>query len=44
MLFEQGRKNFRRFFLKIDRLPEFLISQSSLFHSDVVEEKNELLK
>ena len=29
-----------RFFLKIARLPEFLIFQSKLFHSDKVEGKN----
>ena len=44
ILFAQGRIKFSRFFLKIERLPEFLILQSRLFHSDIVEGKNEFLK
>ena len=40
----QNGINFRKFFLKIESLPEFLLFQSSLFHSDLVEGKYELLK
>ena len=43
-LFTQGHTKFKRFILKFERLPEFLIFQSSLFHSDIVEGKNEFLK
>ena len=35
---------FSWFFLKIETLPEFLILQLRLFHSDVVKRKNEFLK
>ena len=44
ILFVQGHVRFSRFFLKIERLPEFLILQSRLFHTDIVEGKNEFLK
>ena len=44
ILFGNGRIKFSRFFLKIKRLPDFLIWQSRLFHSDIVEGKNEFLK
>ena len=39
IIFAQDRIKFSRFFLKIERLPEFL-----MFHSDIVERKNEFLK
>ena len=44
ILLAEGRIKFSKFFLKIKWLPEFLILQSRLFHSDTVEEKNEFLK
>ena len=44
ILFAQGRIKFGRFLLKFGRFSEFLIFQSSLFHSDIVEGKNEFLK
>ena len=44
ILFAQGRIKFSRFFLQIERDPEFLILQSRLLHSDIVEGKNEFLK
>ena len=43
-LLAQGNIKFRRFFLKALRLAEFLMLRSSLFHSVIAEEKNELLK
>ena len=43
ILFAQGRIKFSRSFLKSERLPEFVILQSRLFHSDIVEGKNEFL-
>ena len=43
ILFAQGHIKFSRFFLKIERLPEFLILQSRFFHLDIVEGKNEFL-
>ena len=39
ILFAEGRIKFIKFFLKIERLPEFLILRSRLFHSDTVEGK-----
>ena len=44
ILFAQVRIKFSRFFLQIERLLVFLILQSRLFHSDIVEGKNEFLK
>ena len=44
ILFTQGRIKFSRFFLNIERFPEFLILQSKLFHSNIVEGRNEFLK
>ena len=44
ILFAKGLIKFSRFFLKIERLPEFLILQSRLFNSDTAEGKNEFLK
>ena len=40
ILFTQGLIKFSRFFLKIKRLSESLISQSRLFHWDIAEGKN----
>ena len=44
ILFAQGRMKFRRHFLKIERLPEFLTFESNLIYLDIVEGKNESLK
>ena len=44
ILLAEGRIKFSKFFFKIKWLPEFLILQSRLFHSDRVEGKNEFLK
>lgn len=41
MVFEVGRMNFRRVFLKIDTDFELRTLMSSLFHSSIVEEINE---
>ena len=44
VLLAQGRMKVRGFFLKILRLAEFLKLKSSLFHPDIAEGKNELVK
>ena len=44
MLFRDGRMNFKMPFLKIEKLSEFLIPLSRLFHSITVDGKYEFLK
>ena len=44
ILFGEGRIKFRTLFLKVLKLPEFLRSGASLFHSAIVDGKNEFLK
>ena len=44
ILFPQRLTKFRRFFIKIEGLLEFLIFYSSLFHSGIIEWNNEFLK
>ena len=44
MLFGDGRMNFNIFFLKIEKLSEFLVLLSRLFHSVTVDAKYEFLK
>ena len=44
MLFGDGRKHFNIFFLKIEKLSEFFILWSRLFHSVTMDEKYEFLK
>ena len=44
MLFGDGRMNCNIFFLKIEKLSEFLILLSRLFHSVTVDEKYGFLK
>ena len=44
ILIAQGLIKLSRFILKIERLPEFLILPSRLFHSDIVEGNNDFLK
>ena len=44
MLFGDGRMNYNIFFLKIEKLSEFLILLSKLFHSVTMDRKYEFLK
>ena len=44
MLFGDGRKHFNIFFLKIEKLSEFFILWSRLFHSVTMDEQYEFLK
>ena len=44
ILFEDGRMNFNIFFLKMEKLLEFLILLSRLFHSVAMDGKYEFLK
>ena len=44
MLFGDGSMNFNMFFLKIEKLSEFLILLSRLFHSVTMDGKYEFLK
>ena len=44
ILFAQGHIKCKRFFLKIERRPEFLIFQSIFFHLDIAAGKNYFLK